>query len=83
LLDPTLTTPRVAYAIGRAVGTATTRNRLRRRLRAILHELAPELPPAWLLISATPTAVELTFDQLRTEVRALLTTLPRPTPTTT
>jgi ribonuclease P protein component len=75
LIDPTLTTPRVAYAIGRAVGPATTRNRIRRRLRAILRELAPTMPRAWLLISVAPPAVELTFDQLRVEVTRLITQL--------
>jgi ribonuclease P protein component len=75
LIDPTLTTPRVAYAIGRAVGPATTRNRIRRRLRAIVREQSSVIPPAWLLIAVTPAVAELTFEQLRTEVTTLLSRL--------
>jgi ribonuclease P protein component len=73
--DSTQTTgPAVAFAIGRAVGPAMTRNRLRRRLRAILAELdsAEPLPPITMLLGATPAAVELTFDQLSSELRQLL-----------
>jgi ribonuclease P protein component len=64
----------VAFSIGRALGSAPTRNRLRRRLRAILHELEPALRPGALLIGAQPKAIELTFDQLRGEVAALMAT---------
>jgi ribonuclease P protein component len=71
LPDPAVVPPRVAFAIGRAVGPAVARNRLRRRLRALLtSELEP--PPGWYLIGARPSANELTFDQLRNELTALL-----------
>ena len=71
--DPTVTPPRVAFAIGRAVGTAVVRNRLRRRLRALLSERARSgaLASGWWLIGAHPSATELTFDQLRSEVTRL------------
>jgi ribonuclease P protein component len=77
--DPTVTPPRVAFAIGRAVGPAVTRNRLRRRLRSILRDAssAGRMPPGWYLIGARPTASELTYDQLRSEVTTLLTRVPR------
>lgn len=70
----------MAFALNRALGTAVTRNRLRRRLRAILGELEHMLPGGLLLIGANPGAVELTFDQLRTELRLLLekAIMPRP-----
>ena len=58
---------RVAYAIPRAAGPAVVRNRLRRRLRAVVRELA--LEPGDHLISASPAATELSFDQLRGLVR--------------
>ena len=74
LHEPDDSTPLVAFAIGRAVGNAVTRNRLRRRLRAIL--ASSDVPPGLLLIGATPAATELTFDQLRSSTRALLTKLP-------
>ena len=78
LPDPTTTSPSIAFAIGRAVGPAVVRNRLRRRLRSILQELerSGELPSGWMLLGARPAAVELTFDQLRTELRSLLRRLP-------
>lgn len=73
LSDPTVTPPRVAFAIGRAAGTAVARNRLRRRLRALLAESARtgRLMPGWLLIGATVNASELTYDQLRRELDRL------------
>jgi ribonuclease P protein component len=71
--DPSTSTISVAFAIGRALGPAVERNRLRRRLRAILRELEPSLSGGQLLIGANPQAVELTFDQLRTEMQELLT----------
>jgi ribonuclease P protein component len=63
----------VAFSIGRALGSAPRRNRLRRRLRALLHELEPSLLPGALLIGALPATIELTFDQLRSELLALMT----------
>jgi ribonuclease P protein component len=64
----------VAFALGRALGPAVTRNRLRRRLRAVVRELdrTDPLPPILLLIGAQPAAIELTFDQLRSELDAML-----------
>jgi ribonuclease P protein component len=70
--DPSTTTTSVAFSLGRALGPAVTRNRLRRRLRAILRETQSSLPGGMLLIGATPRAVELTFDQLRSELQQLL-----------
>jgi len=68
----------VAYSIGRACGPAVTRNRLRRRIREILRRLddSSALPTGMLLIGARPAATELTFDQLRWEVEALIASLP-------
>jgi ribonuclease P protein component len=62
LSDPDLTSPAVAFAIGRAVGNAVVRNRLRRRLRAIL--AASDVPPGLLLIAASPAVTELSFEEL-------------------
>ncbi|WP_133870840.1 ribonuclease P protein component [Ilumatobacter fluminis] len=72
--QPSSNATRVAYSIGRACGPAVTRNRLRRRLREIVRHLDQRepLPPGLLLIGAKPTATELTFDQLRTEIEQLL-----------
>jgi ribonuclease P protein component len=77
LPDAAIVPPRVAFAIGRAVGPAVVRNRLRRRLRALLdgRVAAGSLTPGWLLVGASPTACELTYDELGAEVRALLARL--------
>ncbi|MUH51436.1 MAG: ribonuclease P protein component, partial [Actinobacteria bacterium] len=44
VLDPHVTPPQVAYAIGRAVGPAVSRNLLRRRLRSLLQQKYAHLP---------------------------------------
>jgi len=62
VLDAELSTPHVAFAIGRPVGNAVTRNRLRRRLRALVREQS--WAPGWYLVGTRPDASELTFDQL-------------------
>ncbi len=86
LHDPELGAPHVAFAISRAVGPAVVRNRLRRRVRSVLHELQRDgdLPACWLSIGARPSAAELTFDQVRLEVRRLISRIPAaPTTVTT
>lgn len=67
--------PRVAYAVGRAVGGAVTRNRVRRRLRAVMAEQASELPPGAYLVGASPAAVSLTFDEMRSTVSVAIASL--------
>ena len=67
--DAELSTPHVAFAIGRPVGNAVTRNRLRRRLRALVTERS--WAPGWYLLGARPDASELTFDQLGSAVDRL------------
>ena len=56
-----------------------TRNLLRRRLRELLRaatRVEPSLlPSGQLLVGVTPAAAERSFDELRTEVTALLTSL--------
>jgi ribonuclease P protein component len=69
VLDPDLSPPQVAFAIGRAVGTAVQRNRLRRRLRVVLAEAT--LPPGLYLIGARERACERTFVELRRHVTTL------------
>lgn len=72
--DPDSTATSAAFAVGRALGPAVTRNRLRRRLRAVLRELdrTEPLPPILMLIGARPPAIELTFDQLRSELTSMV-----------
>ena len=76
LLDPSLDSAFVAFAINRAVGNAVTRNRLRRRLRAVIAEL--DLPNGLYLIGCRPTASELTYDQIATALGKLPARLGHP-----
>ena len=71
VLDPEISPPRVAFAIGRTVGPAVARNRLRRRLRAILAATS-ELRPGLYLIGTRPAVLELTFGELRDRVGRLV-----------
>ncbi len=69
LIDSSVDSPRVAFAISRAVGNAVTRNLLRRRLRAIVAEL--DLPAGVYLIGCRPAASELTFEQIASTLERL------------
>jgi len=69
VLDSTLTSPHVAFAIGRSVGHAVTRNRLRRRLRALLADI--DLPPGLFLVGARPAAAGASFADLSRSVDRL------------
>ena len=71
LLDPTLSRPHVAYALGRPIGSAVSRNRLRRRLREIVATNESSMEPGWYLFGADAPALTLTFAQLSTDVPAL------------
>ena len=74
LLDPTLSRPHVAYALGRPVGSAVARNRLRRQLREVVRANAPTLSPGWYLVGADAPALAMTFGQLNQAFPALATT---------
>lgn len=71
LLDPSLSQPHVAYALGRSVGSAVSRNRLRRRLREVVRANATALEPGWYLVGADAPAVDLTLSQLSQQFPAL------------
>jgi len=75
VVDPTLSPPRVAFAIGRANGPAVVRNQLRRRLRAALWSCAP--PPGLYLVGARPSAGERSFSELAFDVSRMVSTLRR------
>jgi ribonuclease P protein component len=72
--DPTLTPPRVAFALGRALGPAVVRNRLRRRLRALLSAAPP--PPGLYLVGARPDVVARSFAELQFDLGRLLRQVP-------
>jgi ribonuclease P protein component len=69
----------VAFAFGRAFGPAVARNRIRRQLRAILREFdrSIPLPPGLMLIGGKPSVIELTFDDLRSEMDAMISEVRR------
>lgn len=64
--------PRVAYAVGRRVGNAVTRNRLRRRLRAAVAGTEALRAGAY-LVSGSPAAAALPYDELKREVARAMT----------
>lgn len=83
VLDPHVTPPQVAYAIGRAVGPAVTRNRLRRRLRSLLQQKFPHLPSGLYLIGATPAAAQRSYSELTFDLERMMTRISTAaTPTT-
>ncbi len=62
----------VAFLTPKRLGPATVRNRLRRRMREIYRrELARLEETAWLVWIARPSAVDLSFDELKLAMRAL------------
>lgn len=67
----------MAFAIGRKVGTAVVRNRLRRRLRSAFVDLAAGggVSSGAYLITAGARATELTYEELRSDVRTVLEAL--------
>ena len=67
LCDPAAPGARVAYGVSRAVGGAVDRNRVRRRLRAIVRDT--ELAPGAYLVSVSPAAAALPFDELAGHLR--------------
>lgn len=71
--DRSITTPQVAFAIGRAVGPAVVRNRLRRQLRAILR--ARTLDPGYYLVGVTPGAAGSSYTLLSRTVDDLIARL--------
>lgn len=67
LLDDGADPPRVAYSVSRRVGPAVVRNRVRRRLRAAVSACdvrAPGVAAGSYLISVTPEAAALSYDEL-------------------
>lgn len=69
--------PRVAYAVGKRVGGAVVRNRLRRRLRAAISDVGHSLPPGAYLVAAANDATELSFEELKEHVTAVMTSATR------
>jgi ribonuclease P protein component len=67
LRQPDDSSAKVAYAISRAVGGAVDRNLVRRRLRAIVRDA--DLSPGSYLVSVSPAARALPFDELAGHVR--------------
>jgi ribonuclease P protein component len=73
IVEPVGTPPRLGFAIGRPVGGAVVRNRLRRRLRAAFATLADggDMVPGRYVVGASPSAAELTFEQLSTAAASI------------
>ena len=67
------TSPRVAYTVGKRTGGAVVRNRLRRRLRAAVRDTASELAAGAYLVTAGRGASELSFEELKVQVKEAMT----------
>jgi len=83
VLDPLVSPPQVAYAVGRATGTAVVRNRLRRRLRALLTKMDPPLGGGLYLFGVTQGAAQRSFDELAFDLSQLMIRMqppPQPRP---
>jgi len=65
----------VGISAGRALGGAVVRNRVRRRILAIVDEISRgDGLPGRLLIEARPTAANLRFDKLKSELTGAVST---------
>lgn len=82
VLDPLVSPPQVAYAIGRAAGPAVTRNLLRRRLRSLLQRKDSVLPAGLYLFGASPGATRRSYDELTFDLDRLLSKI-QPPPSST
>lgn len=73
VLDPSYSSPCVAFAFGRSVGSAVDRNRLRRQLRSVLREREAALPPgAYLFGLNRPSDPRPSFADLERAVDGLI-----------
>lgn len=72
VLDPSVSPPQVAFAIGRIVGPAVTRNKVRRRLRSLLQQHHQGLPAGLYLVGARPAVAALSFDELMSDLDRML-----------
>ena len=72
LLDPTLESAHVAYALGRNTGNAVVRNRLRRQLREVVRTKDGTLPAGYYLLGASSGATTMAFNTLSGETSQLL-----------
>ena len=62
----------VGITVNKSIGKAVIRNRLRRRLAAIVHEALASHKAQRLLVVARPSAAELPFGDLRTQIVSAL-----------
>jgi ribonuclease P protein component len=74
LVDPALSQPCVAYALGRHTGSAVVRNRIRRQMREILAANTSQLVPGYYLIGAHKEATAMSFQELTHTMLQLITT---------
>ena len=72
MIDPTLSSPHIGYAIGRPVGGAVQRNRVKRQLRALFATREAQLEPGWYLVGVQRSLAGASFERLSLAVDALL-----------
>lgn len=70
------TPARFGFVVAKTVGGAVKRNLVKRRLRAIAKELTPTISvPANIVVRALPGAAEITWQELRSELLQLMSSI--------
>ena len=72
MLDPNLTEPHLAFAVGKSAGSAVVRNRIRRRLRPQFVANADVLPAGYLLVGASGDVATMPAGKLAEQVSSLI-----------
>ncbi len=65
-------TPRIGFSVSNKVGKAVTRNKIKRQLREIVRPLIPAIKNCNLIFVAKPTITETNFQELKNEVKQIL-----------
>ncbi len=65
--------PKVGIVVTKKVGKAVVRNLLRRRCKAILDDASFGTMPRWYVVQCRPKAAALSFAELRSQLKYVLT----------
>ena len=65
--------PKIGFSVNNKVGKAVVRNKVKRRLREIVKEFLPSISKCNLIFVVKPSIIELDFEQMKSEVKQILT----------